>query len=112
MATSPRRPSALTARYTDARRVPVARARLILPALLLFASGAAALVYQVLWIKQLSLVVGVDVYAVTTGVSTFFAGRSGVPYSAGGPIALCGHSFSTRWWSSASPFSGSQRPSH
>jgi hypothetical protein len=46
----------------------------MLPALLLLASGAAALVYQVLWIKQLSLVVGVDVYAVTTGVSAFFAG--------------------------------------
>src|SRR5262249_38957778 len=43
-------------------------------AALLFASGAAALVYQVLWIKQLSLVVGVDVYAVTTGISAFFAG--------------------------------------
>jgi spermidine synthase len=47
---------------------------LTIPALLLFASVAAALVYQVLWIKQLSLVVGVDVYAVTTGVSAFFAG--------------------------------------
>ncbi|WP_125477674.1 fused MFS/spermidine synthase [Caballeronia terrestris] len=42
--------------------------------LLLFASGAAALIYQVLWIKQLALVVGVDVQAVTTGVSAFFAG--------------------------------------
>ena len=42
---------------------------LAIPALLLFASGATALIYQVLWIKQLSLVVGVDVYAVTTGVS-------------------------------------------
>ncbi|WP_429302543.1 fused MFS/spermidine synthase [Paraburkholderia sp. GAS199] len=42
--------------------------------LLLFASGAASLVYQVLWIKQLALVVGVDVLAVTTGVSAFFAG--------------------------------------
>ena len=44
------------------------------PVLLLVASGAAALVYQVLWIKQLSLIVGVDVYAVTIGVSAFFAG--------------------------------------
>jgi predicted membrane-bound spermidine synthase len=42
--------------------------------LLLFLSGAAALVYQSLWIKQLSLVVGVDVYAVSTAVSAFFAG--------------------------------------
>ena len=41
---------------------------------LLFLSGAAALVYQLLWIKQLSLVVGVDVYAVTTAVSAFFGG--------------------------------------
>src|SRR5271170_5870455 len=41
---------------------------------LLFSSGAAALVYQVLWIKQLSLVVGIEVYAVTTAVSAFFAG--------------------------------------
>ena len=43
-------------------------------ALLLFFSGVAALVYQAIWIKQLALVVGVDVYAVTTGVSGFFAG--------------------------------------
>ncbi|AGW91954.1 spermidine synthase [Ralstonia pickettii DTP0602] len=43
-------------------------------AVLLFASGAAGLVYQVLWIRQLSLVVGVDVHAVTAAVSAFFAG--------------------------------------
>ncbi|MHC4447457.1 MAG: fused MFS/spermidine synthase, partial [Planctomycetota bacterium] len=41
---------------------------------LLFFSGLAALIYQAVWIKQLTLVVGVDVYAVTTGVSGFFAG--------------------------------------
>ncbi|WP_445673023.1 fused MFS/spermidine synthase [Pseudomonas inefficax] len=45
-----------------------------IPATLLFLSGGAALVYQVLWIKQLSLVVGVEVHAVTTGISAFFAG--------------------------------------
>lgn len=44
------------------------------PALLLCVSGAAALVYQVLWVKQLSLVVGVQVYAITAGISAFFAG--------------------------------------
>jgi spermidine synthase len=43
-------------------------------ALLLFSSGAAALIYQVVWIKQLSLVVGVEVYSVTIAVSAFFAG--------------------------------------
>src|SRR4029077_15119486 len=41
---------------------------------LLFLSGTAALIYQLLWIKQLSLIVGVDVYAVTTAVSAFFGG--------------------------------------
>ncbi|WP_312999265.1 fused MFS/spermidine synthase [Pseudomonas sp.] len=51
-----------------------ASATSLIPALLLCISGAAALVYQVLWIKQLSLVVGVEVYAITTGISAFFAG--------------------------------------
>ena len=40
----------------------------------LFCSGGAALVFQVLWIKQLSLVVGAEVYSVTIAVSAFFAG--------------------------------------
>jgi spermidine synthase len=48
--------------------------RRALPATLLFASGLASLVYQALWIKQLALIVGVDVYAVTIGISAFFAG--------------------------------------
>ena len=43
-------------------------------AVLLFFSGAAALIYQILWIKQLSLVVGIDVFAITAAVSAFFAG--------------------------------------
>ncbi|MDB6051156.1 MAG: spermidine synthase [Pseudomonas sp.] len=46
----------------------------LIPALLLGVSGSAALIYQVLWIKQLSLVVGVEVYAITVGISAFFAG--------------------------------------
>jgi predicted membrane-bound spermidine synthase len=44
------------------------------PAALLFLSGAAALVFQVLWIKQLSLVVGVEVSAIAGAVSAFFLG--------------------------------------
>ncbi|WVT76983.1 fused MFS/spermidine synthase (plasmid) [Sinorhizobium chiapasense] len=43
-------------------------------AFMLFLSGTAALIFQVLWIKQLSLVTGIDVYAVSTGVSAFFLG--------------------------------------
>ncbi|MDB6143552.1 MAG: spermidine synthase [Pseudomonas sp.] len=54
--------------------VALAAPHALIPALLLFASGCAALVYQVLWIKQLSLVVGVEVYAITAGISAFFAG--------------------------------------
>ena len=41
---------------------------------LLVISGAAALIYQVLWIKQLSLVVGIEVQAITAGLSAFFIG--------------------------------------
>ncbi|MCP1403337.1 putative membrane-bound spermidine synthase [Achromobacter insolitus] len=44
------------------------------PAALLFLSGTAALVFQVLWIKQLSLVVGVEVSAIAGSVSAFFLG--------------------------------------
>ncbi|SAL42128.1 spermidine synthase [Caballeronia peredens] len=44
------------------------------PALLLFASGMAALIYQVLWVKQLTLVVGIEVQAITIAISAFFAG--------------------------------------
>lgn len=42
--------------------------------LMLFLSGAAALIFQILWIRQLSLVVGVEVYSITIAVSAFFAG--------------------------------------
>jgi spermidine synthase len=48
--------------------------RSIVFALVLFFSGAAALIYQVLWIKQLTLIVGVEVYSITIAVSAFFAG--------------------------------------
>jgi spermidine synthase len=41
---------------------------------LLFGSGASSLVFQILWIKQLSLVVGVEVHAVAAAVSAFFLG--------------------------------------
>jgi predicted membrane-bound spermidine synthase len=67
--------SSRVASKSPAHPVPhTATAALLIPALLLCISGAAALVYQVLWIKQLSLVVGVEVYAITTGISAFFAG--------------------------------------
>jgi spermidine synthase len=37
-------------------------------------SGATALSFQTLWVKQLTLVVGVEVFAVSIGVAAFFAG--------------------------------------
>ncbi|MBK9063636.1 MAG: fused MFS/spermidine synthase [Acidobacteria bacterium] len=43
-------------------------------AALLFVSGVTALVFETLWVKQLALVVGVTVHAVTIAVSAFFAG--------------------------------------
>jgi spermidine synthase len=42
--------------------------------LLLFLSGSTALAFQTLWVKQLTLVVGVEVFAVSIGVAAFFAG--------------------------------------
>lgn len=64
----------MTARTASKPIETVNTPSILIPALLLFISGGAALVYQVLWIKQLSLVVGVEVYAITTGISAFFAG--------------------------------------
>jgi spermidine synthase len=42
--------------------------------LLFFFSGASGLVYQVLWLRQLSLVFGVTVYAASTVLAVFMAG--------------------------------------
>ncbi|AKM31581.1 spermidine synthase [Pandoraea faecigallinarum] len=46
----------------------------LVAATLLFMSGAAGLIYQIVWIRQLSLVVGVDVHAVALVVGAFFGG--------------------------------------
>lgn len=40
-------------------------------------SGISALIFQVVWARQLSLVVGVEVYAITLAISAFFAGIAG-----------------------------------
>ncbi len=42
--------------------------------LLFFASGACGLIYQQLWLRQLSLVFGVTIYAVSTVLAAFFGG--------------------------------------
>ncbi|MNG65301.1 Spermidine synthase [compost metagenome] len=56
----------------SATRTPALQ--VLVPASLLLVSGTAGLVYQVLWVKQLSLLVGVEVYAITAGISAFFIG--------------------------------------
>jgi spermidine synthase len=57
----------------------------LLPALLLlfFATGACGLIYQQLWVRLLSLVFGVTVYAVSTVLASFFAGLALGSYVAG-----------------------------
>ena len=65
-------PKARVSRGAPARQAVGGASRLA--TLLLMVSGTAGLVYQLLWVKQLSLVVGVDVHAVTTAVSAFFTG--------------------------------------
>jgi spermidine synthase len=51
--------------------------------LLFFASGACALVYQVMWLRMLALVFGVTVYAASTVLASFMAGLALGSYSAG-----------------------------
>lgn len=46
----------------------------VMSGVLLFLSGVAALIYQILWTRQLTLIVGVEVYSITIAVSAFFAG--------------------------------------
>lgn len=70
---SSRSRAGLTAQETGSRKETLVDARRIASGLL-FISGAAALVYQVLWAKQLSIVVGIDVRAITIAISAFFAG--------------------------------------
>src|SRR5262245_14260222 len=55
-----------------ATKSPLGNVRLLY--LLLFVSGATALTYQALWVRQLGLVVGVELQATTLAVSGFFAG--------------------------------------
>jgi spermidine synthase len=50
------------------------RWRLLVLLVLFFCSGACGLIYQVLWLRQLSLVFGVTVYAASTVLAAFMAG--------------------------------------
>ncbi len=50
------------------------RGRLAILVLLFCCSGACGLIYQVLWLRQLSLVLGVTVYAASTVLAAFMSG--------------------------------------
>ncbi|VVE62222.1 spermidine synthase [Pandoraea captiosa] len=69
-------PAAVDASASSSLASPVETSapQLAWPALLLVLSGASALVFQMLWIRQLSLVVGVEVHAVSIAISAFFGG--------------------------------------
>jgi len=61
------------------------RGRALVPALagLLFFSGVSAIVYQVLWLRVLSLTFGVTVYAASTVLAAFMAGLAAGSFLAG-----------------------------
>lgn len=52
------------------------RSRFYVAFALFFASGAAGLIYQVVWSRMLQLVVGVSIYAITAVICTFMAGMA------------------------------------
>ncbi|WP_444998209.1 fused MFS/spermidine synthase [Aliikangiella sp. IMCC44359] len=54
----------------------IVKYNLLLPLSLIFFSGCAALIYQVLWIKQLSLLFGNSSQAISTVISAFFLGTA------------------------------------
>ncbi|MBB1593164.1 spermidine synthase [Achromobacter sp. UMC46] len=62
------------------KAIPAAGAALLVrtalwpAAALLALSGVASLIFQILWIKQLSLIVGVEVHAIAAAVGAFFLG--------------------------------------
>ena len=90
----------LVRRRSDAGLFPVL-------CLLFFASGACGLVYQQLWLRQLSLVFGVTVYAVATVLAAFFGGLAlGVSSPGAWSGARADHCCGTgspRSWSAPSP---------
>src|SRR5262245_62069237 len=44
---------------------------------LFFASGVSALIYELLWVRKVTFVVGAHAYAVSTVLASFFAGMAG-----------------------------------
>jgi spermidine synthase len=66
---------------------PASRNRLATLLLLLCASGASGLAYQVLWLRELSLILGVTVYAAATVLAAFMGGLALGSVAAGRVVA-------------------------
>lgn len=62
---------------------PATTLRFVIVLVLFFATGACGLVYQQLWLRELSLVFGVTVQAVSTVLAAFFGGLALGGYLAG-----------------------------
>lgn len=76
--------SAVDGAVEPARPAPPATAfRFVIVLVLFFATGACGLVYQQLWLRELSLVFGVTVQAVSTVLAAFFGGLALGGYLAG-----------------------------
>ncbi|AZQ61150.1 spermidine synthase [Flammeovirga pectinis] len=57
--------------------------QLLVFTLLLFISGITALIFQTLWVKQLGIVIGVDIYSTSIVISGFFTGLGAGNYYLG-----------------------------
>lgn len=80
--------------------------RLMVPtvATLIFASGACALVYQLVWVRQLSVVFGVTVYAAATVLAVFFGGLALGSWLAGHIADRVRHQM--RWYAAGEVLTG------
>src|SRR5881409_254724 len=65
---------------------------------LFFLSGAAGLIYQVVWMRLLQEVFGVTVYAVTTVLATFLGGLALGGFSLGGLADRAGDPLRVYGW--------------
>lgn len=73
----------VTEQVTDDRARSRSNLRFLLVLVLFFATGACGLVYQQLWLRELSLTFGVTVQAVSTVLAAFFGGLALGGYLAG-----------------------------
>ena len=81
--------------YRSIDRQKTIRTRFLLPIVLtlFFFSGASALVYEVVWMKMLTIVFGATALAISTTLASFMAG-----------LALGNYWFAGWWTEAAAPY--------